>query len=59
MQDQVVALCRCAKSCAQALVGMLVHEDAAETIKIEDHNLHKVCAEYVNASAASIPTLYY
>ena len=54
-----MALRRCAKSCAQALVGMLVHEDAAETIKIEDHNLHKVCAEYVNASAASIPTLYY
>ena len=50
---------RCAKSCACALVGMLVHADAAETINIEDHNLRKVCADYLNACAGSIAALYY
>ena len=51
---------RCAKSCACALVDMLVHADAApETINIEDHNLRKVCADYLNACAGSIAALYY
>ena len=38
---------------------MLVHEDAAETIEIEDDNLRKVWADYLNACAGSIATLYY
>ena len=38
---------------------MRVHESAADTIKIEDDNLRKVCADFLSASAASIATLYY
>ena len=40
-------------------VGMLVHEGAAGTIKIEDGNVRQVCADHLSASAATIATLYY
>ena len=39
--------------------GMMVHEDAAGTIKIKDGDLRKVCADYLSASTASIATLCY
>ena len=53
------ARCCCAKACACALLGMLVHEDAANIVKIKDGDLRKVCADYLSASTASIATLCY
>lgn len=52
------ARCRCAKSCARMLIGMLIHERAVDTIVIEDDNLRKVCADFLNASAAATTLLY-
>ena len=40
-------------------VGILVHEDEAGTIKFEDDNVRKVCADLFSASAATIATLYH
>ena len=53
------AWCCCAKACTCALLGMMVHEDAAGTIKIKDGDLSKVCTEYLSASIALISTLCY
>ena len=49
---------RCAKSCADALIGMLVHDHAADTIKIGKSDVRKVCADALNASTARIAVLY-
>ena len=53
------AHCRCAKLCARALIGMLVHDAAADVVTIKDGNLRKVWAEYFSACTVSIATLYY
>ena len=53
------ARCCCAKSCACALLGMMVHEDAAGTIKIKDGDLRKVCANHLSASTALIAAHCY
>ena len=50
---------RCAKSCARALIGMLIHERAADIFKIDNENLRKVCADLFNASTAAIAPLYH
>ena len=43
------AHCRCAKLCARALIGMLVHDAAAFVITIKDGNFRKVLADYFSA----------
>ena len=53
------ARCRCAKSCARVLIGMLVHESAVDTVVIENDNLRKVCADFLNAAAAATALLYH
>ena len=47
-----------AKLCACALIGMLMHEDAADIINIEAHNLRKVCAYISSAFTVAVAAIY-